>query len=138
MSEIRETWNARADLWAAQARDARDYWTRRQQAVQTTILRHIGKGRAVDVGCGPGLLCRLLAQAGFDVHGADLSENMLAKARDLLSDCIPDAAGRLHLCPEGRLPFDLPRKTGLTSSPPSSYWSTSRTGRTTFGSCPPS
>lgn len=42
------------------------------------------EGRAqswLDVGCGPGLLCRLAAERGYRVTGIDLDDAMLAAAR---------------------------------------------------------
>jgi SAM-dependent methyltransferase len=37
--------------------------------------------RVLDIGCGPGRIARLLAEAGYDVTGADPSPMMLAEAR---------------------------------------------------------
>lgn len=106
MSDVHTTWNANADLWAAQARDSRDYWTRRLGFAADVIRRHVAPGRSVDIGCGPGVLVRLLLQAGFDAHGADIAEDMLDRAVAFVSDTAPDAARRFHLCPGGAMPFD--------------------------------
>jgi SAM-dependent methyltransferase len=38
-------------------------------------------GRLIDLGCGTGRLCVHLAQKGFDCVGVDLSDEMLAKAK---------------------------------------------------------
>src|SRR5204862_4754573 len=38
-------------------------------------------GRLLDLGCGTGRLCAQFAAKGFECVGADLSEEMLAKAR---------------------------------------------------------
>jgi ubiquinone/menaquinone biosynthesis C-methylase UbiE len=38
-------------------------------------------GRVADLGCGTGSITVLLAQAGYDVHGVDLSEGMVAAAK---------------------------------------------------------
>ncbi len=40
--------------------------------------------RALDIGCGTGLQAFLLADAGFDVFGIDLSAGLIAKAREKL------------------------------------------------------
>lgn len=41
-----------------------------------------GRGRrALDIGCGPGLLCRLLHDAGYEVVGVDRQPDMVAAAR---------------------------------------------------------
>jgi ubiquinone/menaquinone biosynthesis C-methylase UbiE len=48
------------------------------------VLAHaaVGRGdRVADVGCGTGILTRLLAQRGLDVVGIDPNEDMLAEAR---------------------------------------------------------
>ena len=39
-------------------------------------------GRVVDLGCGSGLLARRVVDAGYDVTGFDLSESMVALARE--------------------------------------------------------
>jgi len=60
-------------------------------------------GRIVDLGTGPGHVARYLRDAGADVFGADLSEEMLANARrrdpdiefrrlDMLALDLPDAS----------------------------------------------
>ena len=47
------------------------------------LQRVLGKGhlRVLDVGCGTGEICLLLAEMGHQVTGIDLSEKMLALAR---------------------------------------------------------
>jgi len=37
-------------------------------------------GRVLDAGCGPGLVSEALLQAGYQVHGVDLSAEMIARA----------------------------------------------------------
>lgn len=39
-------------------------------------------GRILDAGCGPGLVAEALLQAGYNVHGVDLSAEMIARARN--------------------------------------------------------
>lgn len=41
-----------------------------------------GGGSILDLGCGPGWTSLLLARAGFDVHGLDISERMVEIARE--------------------------------------------------------
>jgi SAM-dependent methyltransferase len=45
------------------------------------VLAHCPAGRALDVGCGTGLLAARLAEAGYEVTGADPSEGMLEVMR---------------------------------------------------------
>jgi SAM-dependent methyltransferase len=106
MNDVHATWNANAEKWAAQARDSRDYWTRRLGFAARMIRQHVPPGRALDIGCGPGVLVRLLLQAGFDAHGADIAEDMLERAATFAADAAPDAKRRFHLCPGGAVPFD--------------------------------
>ena len=47
----------------------------------TASLRAAGARRVLDAGCGTGRHVGALLEAGFDAHGADTSEEMLAKAR---------------------------------------------------------
>ncbi len=39
-------------------------------------------GRLLDLGCGTGRLCRHFAAKGYECVGVDLSDEMLAKARE--------------------------------------------------------
>jgi 2-polyprenyl-3-methyl-5-hydroxy-6-metoxy-1,4-benzoquinol methylase len=71
----------------------------RMNAVAALAKKHASLGRALDVGCGPGLLCSLLANVGSEVNGAEISENMIHKARAVLSEYFDDVDGRLHHCP---------------------------------------
>jgi SAM-dependent methyltransferase len=54
-------------------------------------LAAAGARRVLDVGCGTGRHVRALLDAGFDAHGADVSEAMLAQAREHVGD-----PARLH------------------------------------------
>lgn len=45
---------------------------------------NIGKGKMIDLGCGPGQITRFLADSGVkDILGTDLSAGMIAKAKEL-------------------------------------------------------
>ena len=50
--------------------------------VEKLAAQGIADGIVLDAGCGTGELCVRLAQAGYDVIGADLSEGMLEIARE--------------------------------------------------------
>ena len=64
-------------------------------------------GLVVDLGCGSGVLAEQLTAAGFDVVGVDISEAMIALARDR----VPQA--RFHAAP--LLSFAIPRCVAVTA-----------------------
>jgi SAM-dependent methyltransferase len=49
----------------------------------------------LDLGCGTGIHAALLAKAGYEVQGIDLSADMLQKASDRLAQLASDVASRL-------------------------------------------
>ncbi len=55
-------------------------------------LRAVGARRALDAGCGTGRHVQALLERGYDAHGADVSDEMLAKAAALLG-----SRERLHV-----------------------------------------
>jgi SAM-dependent methyltransferase len=61
------------------------------------IGEHIRGGKAMDFGCGAGRSTRFLRKLGFDTEGVDISEPMLARARER------DPEGRYCLLPDGDL-----------------------------------
>jgi SAM-dependent methyltransferase len=61
------------------------------------IREHVHGRKAVDFGCGAGRSTRVLRDLGFDVVGLDVSEPMLARARDL------DPQGDYRLVADGSL-----------------------------------
>jgi SAM-dependent methyltransferase len=61
------------------------------------IAEHVKNKRALDFGCGTGRSTRFLRQLGFDVIGADISKDMIARAREL------DPAGDYRTVAKGNL-----------------------------------
>ena len=59
------------------------------------LAEHVRGTKAVDFGCGTGRSTRFLHELGFDVVGVDISEPMLARARER------DPEGEYRLVPEG-------------------------------------
>lgn len=59
------------------------------------VARSVGPGRALDLGCGTGVITVSLAERGFDVVGVDHSPDMLAIAKQKLAHS--QAAGRHEL-----------------------------------------
>jgi len=49
----------------------------------------------LDLGCGTGIHATLLAQEGYQVHGVDLSQEMLKKAAERVSELPPELASKL-------------------------------------------
>ena len=73
--------------WTESAQD----WIETDQAIRTGmldtwVLRALGdvSGKTViDIGCGEGRFCRLLAKLGATVTGIDITEALIERARDL-------------------------------------------------------
>ena len=80
-------WNEKAESYAAKPVSDPDAFDRK-----TSITRAlIEPGHAVlDIGCGTGSFCLRLAPTGADVHGLDLSEEMVRIARDKARDAAVD------------------------------------------------
>lgn len=55
------------------------------------------RGRALDLGCGPGRNALHLAAAGYEVDAVDLSPTAIAWARDRAAEAAPDVRSRLRL-----------------------------------------
>ena len=60
------------------------------------LLQRQGKPRSIlELGCGTGAHAQLLAKAGYEVHGVDMSETMLQQARDRQAHLASEVAARL-------------------------------------------
>jgi len=70
-------------------------------------LRSVGAARVLDVGCGTGRHAAALLERGYDAHGADVSEDMRAKARAAVAD-----ASRVHDWELGAPPPESVRSAG--------------------------
>jgi SAM-dependent methyltransferase len=62
----------------------------------------------LELGCGTGRLTIPLAEAGFEVHGADLSDNMLEICHQRVGE--KGLENRVHLTLRDMAALDLPRK----------------------------
>lgn len=86
-------------------------WSGRVNAQLAAIARHLGSGRALDLGCGEGGDAIWLAEQGWTVVAVDVSDTALARARAAAAE--HGVAGRVEFAqhdltssfPEG--PFDL-------------------------------
>ena len=86
---------ARADAYAALDFPGTYYLAYRD--LPAIIGEHVRGTKAVDFGCGAGRSTRFLRELGFDAVGVDISEPMLARARER------DPVGEYRLLPEGHL-----------------------------------
>lgn len=81
--DMREYWNQQAETFDVEPdhglRDpvVRDAWA-------SLLAAHLPEppAKVTDIGCGTGSLSLLLAEAGYNVHGIDLSPRMIDRARE--------------------------------------------------------
>jgi 2-polyprenyl-3-methyl-5-hydroxy-6-metoxy-1,4-benzoquinol methylase len=76
------SWEAIADGWAERVRTKTD-WARPVllDKPHLELVGNVSGTRVLDAGCGEGRFARMLAKRGADVTGVDLSEKMIAHAR---------------------------------------------------------
>ena len=83
VDDVARYWNGNAEAWAEQVRRGAD--VAREWLNNPAFLELIGdvRGRRVlDAGCGEGYNTRILARRGGRLTGVDLSERMIALARE--------------------------------------------------------
>lgn len=123
---VRQHWNGRAETFEEVARhgihsdDQRDRWLEllREWAGDDPSL-------VLDIGCGTGVVSRLLAELGHDVVGVDFATGMLERARanarrtgdaiELVSgdaEALPLRDGSVALLAARHLLWTLPNPTG--------------------------
>ncbi|MEU3624270.1 SAM-dependent methyltransferase [Amycolatopsis coloradensis] len=56
-------------------------WDRAVLGAYTELVQTAGGGRVAEIGCGPGRITEHLHGLGLDIHGVDLSPEMIAVAR---------------------------------------------------------
>ena len=81
-----------------------------QQLLEWLCRRGLSPKNALDLGCGTGVLCRILKDAGMEAMGMDYSSGMVAIARGENPD-IPFQQGDMILW-KPEMPFDLVTCTG--------------------------
>jgi SAM-dependent methyltransferase len=103
-ARMREDWNARAreDAGYYVAFGRRDSDDAEFFATATEVINGLewelrrvplaqrGNWRALEIGCGPGRLMRPMARHFVEIHGVDVSDEMIALAREKLRD-VPNA-----------------------------------------------
>lgn len=80
------------------------------QLLKWLQVRNLRPKNALDLGCGTGVLCRILQEHGILARGMDLSEGMIAIAREESPHIPYDVADMISYRPSG--PFDLVTCTG--------------------------
>ena len=90
-------------------------WNYYPEAFGQQLLRWLEENRvqpanALDLGCGTGVLCRILCDSGIRAEGMDYSEGMVAIARQGNPDIFFCQADMITYCPERT--FDLVTCTG--------------------------
>jgi len=103
-ARMREDWNARARedagyyvaFWRRESDDA-DFFATATEVInglewelRRVPLEARGGWRALEIGCGPGRLMRPMSRHFVELHGVDVSDEMIALAREKLAD-IPNA-----------------------------------------------
>ena len=81
-----------------------------EQLLRCLKARGIRPGNAMDLACGTGILCRILQDHGISAAGMDLSEGMIAIARQNNPDISFTVADMTTFCPDAA--YDLVTCTG--------------------------
>src|SRR5580692_143475 len=103
-ARMREDWNARARedaryyvaFGSRESDDAAFFATatevinRLEWELRRVPLAERGDWRALEVGCGPGRLMRPMSRHFVEIHGVDVSDEMIARAQEKLRD-VPHA-----------------------------------------------
>jgi SAM-dependent methyltransferase len=109
----RQRFQLRAQLYDdAYSEHSADGHALRARLDATLTLLGSGPGEVLDAGMGPGRLVAALAERGWTVHGVDVAEEMLQRARQNL----PDAAPRFERAPIERLPYPDGRFDAVTAT----------------------
>src|SRR5580658_866310 len=99
-AKMREDWNARARedaryyvaFGSRESDDAAFFATatevinRLEWELRRVSLAERGDWRALEIGCGPGRLMRPMSRHFVEIHGVDVSDEMIALAREKLGD----------------------------------------------------
>ncbi|MBW4615108.1 MAG: class I SAM-dependent methyltransferase [Desmonostoc vinosum HA7617-LM4] len=73
----------------------KDY-AKESQFIHQLLLTHAPNTVSIlELGCGTGIHAALLAQEGYQIHGVDISAQMLERSRSRLTQLSPDIAAKL-------------------------------------------
>ena len=81
-----------------------------QQLIEWMKINGVQAKTCMDLGCGTGVLCETLADVGICASGMDLSEGMIAVARERRPEIRYEVANMITYRPDER--FDLVTCTG--------------------------
>ncbi len=81
-----------------------------RQLIEWMAIKGVQAKNCIDLGCGTGVLCETLADAGICASGMDLSEGMIAVARERRPEIRYEVANMITYRPDER--FDLVTCTG--------------------------
>jgi SAM-dependent methyltransferase len=118
LNEQKEIEGMRADLnryedkWTAQAFDCHD-GTKHDDLAFWTRLATESESPTLELACGTGRVVMPLAQAGLQVVGLEISQNMLAIARRKLARAEPEVRARVRLVQGDMTSFALQEQFGL-------------------------
>lgn len=99
-------WDNQSASWGKQIEDPENFFARRTSWIAQLITVTVNGGKALDVGCGSGLLSKILTERGFDVYGTDISEKMIRKTIEALSGAIEAPETRFRVCGDAEIPFE--------------------------------
>ena len=91
------------------APEGHSFQIRRQRVLEMIASRGVAKGRAMDIGCGPGVMVGQLLDLGYEVQGVDIAEGMIEECRKQFGNC-PKASfsvGRIEKMDFPTSHFDL-------------------------------
>jgi 2-polyprenyl-3-methyl-5-hydroxy-6-metoxy-1,4-benzoquinol methylase len=95
-----------ADFGYASYTEDREGFLKTFRLKADVVTRHVGGGRALEVGCAAGFFLDALRARGFEVHGIEIGEDVLAHARDVFR--LPNLhCGPLDTYVPPAEPFDL-------------------------------
>ncbi len=85
-SAIREAYNQASQAYASKFIDELEGKPRDREMLQQ-FVKHIGQGRILDLGCGPGHTTAYIHSLGGKATGIDLSPCMIEQAKQIFPDC---------------------------------------------------
>jgi len=96
-------WNSSAEAWIRCVDEGDNNRNHLLDPVMLELCGDLGGKTVLDVGCGEGRFCRMLAERGAAVTGIDPTEKLLAVARER------HPAGSYEVARAEKLPFDRDR-----------------------------